>query len=176
MACSGVSPSEWHPGRSGYSIKNPPPSSAESGRIVNGYLSNLANSVMLGILQLANKLYKVTHVPGLDRDVLRDRCSARPRVPECHMACAALTVNVHPEATRDNFQILHAPVAEVPPHTRKDLLGIGHDYMVPNTAPWNNAACLTNPAIIQREFDASLPTEPLGGREEPQRARLPVYK
>ena len=49
MACSGVSPSEWQPGRSGYSIKNPPPSSDDSGRIVNGYLSILANSFMLGI-------------------------------------------------------------------------------------------------------------------------------
>src|ERR1035441_3680679 len=116
MACSGVSPSEWHPGRSGYSIKNPPPSSAESGRIVNGYLSILANSVMLGILQLANKFYEVTHVPGLDRNVLRHRCSARPRMPECHMAGAALTVNVHPEAARDNCQVLHTPVAGVSPH------------------------------------------------------------
>ena len=146
MACSGVSPSEWHPGRSGYSIKNPPPSSAESGRIVNGYLSILANSVMLGILQLANKFYEVTHVPGLDWNVLWHRCSARPRVPECHMACAALTVNVRPEATRDDYQVLHAPVAGVPPHPRKDFLGIGHDYMVPDTAPWNNAVAANSSA------------------------------
>src|ERR1019366_9357970 len=61
--------------------------------------------------------------------------------PECHMARAALTVNVHPETTRDDFQVLHAPVAGVPPHARKNLLGIGHDYMVPNTAPWNKKAC-----------------------------------
>jgi hypothetical protein len=58
------------------------------------------------------------------------------------MACAALTVNVYPEATRYDFQILHAPVAGVLPHPRKDLLGIGHDYMVPNTAPWNNAGAV----------------------------------
>src|ERR1035437_9027356 len=121
MASSGGLPSEWHPGRSGYSIKNPPPSSTESGRIVNGYLSILANLVMLGILQLANEFYEVTHVPGLDGNVLRHRCSARPRVPECHMACAALTVNVYPEATRDHFQVLPASVARVPPHPRKDL-------------------------------------------------------
>src|ERR1019366_6217590 len=118
MACSGVSPSEWHPGRSGYSIKNPPPSSVESGRMVNGYLSILANSVMLGILQLANEFYEVTHVPGLDRNVLRHRCSARPWVPECYMACATLTVNVNPEAMRDDFQVLHTPVAGIPPPAR----------------------------------------------------------
>src|ERR1035441_9276173 len=138
MACSGVSPSEWHPGRSGYSIKNPPPSAFDSGRIVNGYLSILASSVMIWILQLANKLYEVTNVPGLDRNVLRHSCSARPRVPECRVACAALTVNVHPEATRYNFQILDAPVVGVPPHPLQDLLSIGHEYMVPNTAPLNN--------------------------------------
>jgi hypothetical protein len=55
------------------------------------------------------------------------------------MACAGPTVNVYAEATRDNFQVFDAPIAGVPPHPRKDLLGIGHDYMVPNTAPWNNA-------------------------------------
>jgi hypothetical protein len=55
------------------------------------------------------------------------------------MACAALTVNVYTEATRDDFQVLDAPVAGVPPHSRKDLPGVGHDYMVPNTAPWNKA-------------------------------------
>jgi hypothetical protein len=93
---------------------------------------------MIWFLQLANKLYEVTHVPGLDRNVLRHGCSARPRVPECHVACAALTVNVHPEATRYDFQILNAPVAGVPPHPLKDLLRIGHKDMVPNTAPLNN--------------------------------------
>jgi len=36
---------------------------------VNGYLSILANSFMLGILQLADEFYEVTHVPGLDRNV-----------------------------------------------------------------------------------------------------------
>ena len=56
MACSGVSPSEWQPGRSGYSIKNPPPSSDDSGRIVNGYLSILANSFMLGIRSAVRRL------------------------------------------------------------------------------------------------------------------------
>src|ERR1035438_4260429 len=165
MACSGVSPSEWHPGRSGYSIKNPPPSASESGRIVNGYLSILANSVMIWILQLAIKLHEVTHVPGLDRNVLRHGCSARLRVPECHMACAALTVNVYPEATRYDFQILDAPVAGVPPHPRKDLLGIGHDYMVPNTAPWSNAGgvlcheCGYKPANVVREGSAATPAK-----------------
>ena len=54
------------------------------------------------------------------------------------MACAALTVNVYPEATRYDFQILDAPVAGVPPHPFKDLLSIGHKSMVPNTAPLNN--------------------------------------
>ena len=36
-ASSGVSPSEMHPGRSGYSMANPPPSAAERGRMVNGW-------------------------------------------------------------------------------------------------------------------------------------------
>src|ERR1035441_2395206 len=93
-ACSGVPPSEWHPGRSGYSIKYPPPSSADSGRMVNGYLSMLANSLMVGILQLADEFHEVTHVPGLDRDVLRHGCSARLRVSERHVACASLAVDV----------------------------------------------------------------------------------
>jgi hypothetical protein len=56
------------------------------------------------------------------------------------VACAARTVNVHPEATRYDFQILDAPVAGVPAHPLKDLLRIGHKYMVPNTAPLNNVA------------------------------------
>jgi len=49
-----------------------------------------------------------------------------------------LPVNVHPEAMRYDFQILDAPVAGVPPHPLKDLLSLGHEYMVPNTAPLNN--------------------------------------
>src|ERR1035437_1941317 len=135
MACSGVSPSEWQPGRSGYSIKTPPPSSDDSGRIVNGYLSILANSLMLEILQLTNEFYEVTHVPGLDRHVLRHRCSARPRVPECHVACATLTVNVNPEAMCDDFQILHTPVAGIPPHSRKVFLALDTIQWYLNYAP-----------------------------------------
>jgi hypothetical protein len=65
-------------------------------------------------------------------------------MPECHMAGAALTVNVHPEAARDNCQVLHTPVAGIPPHSRKEFLGVGHDSMVPNTAPVNNTGWLTS--------------------------------
>jgi hypothetical protein len=38
----------------------------------------------------------------------------------------------------DDFQVLHTPVAGIPPHSREDFLGVGHDSMVPNTAPGNN--------------------------------------
>jgi hypothetical protein len=64
------------------------------------------------------------------------------------MACAAPAVNVYTEAARDDFQVLNAPVASVPPHSREDLLGIGHDNMVPNTAPRNNAVRLTKPTTL----------------------------
>src|SRR5215813_883439 len=67
-AFSGVSPSEWHPGRSGYWIRYSPPSSAESGRIVNGYLSTFARSFIFGGLQLAYEFHEIAHIPGLDRD------------------------------------------------------------------------------------------------------------
>ena len=100
---------------------------------------------MLGILQLADEFYEVAHVPGLDRNVLRHRCSARPRVPECYMACATLTVNVNSEGMCDDFQVLYTPVAGIPPHSRKEFLGVGHDSMVPNTAPVNNTGWLTSP-------------------------------
>jgi len=36
VAAAGVSPSDMQPGMSGYSMRNPPPSSRERGRIVNG--------------------------------------------------------------------------------------------------------------------------------------------
>jgi hypothetical protein len=142
IACSGVSPSEWHPGRSGYSIKYPPPSSDESGRIVNGYLSIWTRSLMNGILQLGDELHKVAHVPGLDRNVLGYRSSSCGRVPECHMACTSLAVNINTETPRDNLQILHTLVARVSAHAGEDLLGVGHIFMVPNTTPWNNSVPL----------------------------------
>src|SRR5690625_4321602 len=41
IACSGVSPSDMHPGKSGNEINHPPPSSLESGRIWNGYSKGL---------------------------------------------------------------------------------------------------------------------------------------
>jgi hypothetical protein len=93
---------------------------------------------MVGILQLAYEFDEVTHVPGLDRNMLRHGCSACPRMPECDMARATLVININTEPSRDDFQILHAPVAGILPHPGKDLLGIGYDSMVPNTAPWNN--------------------------------------
>ena len=63
-------------------------------------------------------------------------------VPECHVACA-MTVNVNPEAMCDDFQVFHTPVVGIPPHSREDFLGVGHDSMVPNTAPVNNTGWLT---------------------------------
>ena len=50
------------------------------------------------------------------------------RVPERHVACPALAINVHPEAPCNDLQILHAPVARILPHAGKDLLSIGHDF------------------------------------------------
>jgi hypothetical protein len=50
------------------------------------------------------------------------------------MACAALTINVYPEATRDDFQILDAPVAGVP-IPASIFLALDTTNMVPNTAP-----------------------------------------
>jgi hypothetical protein len=44
---------------------------------------------------------------------------------------------------RDDFQVLHTPVVGISPHSRKDFLGVGHDPMVPNTAPVNNTGWLT---------------------------------
>jgi hypothetical protein len=61
------------------------------------------------------------------------------------MAWGTLTVNINPEAMRDDFQVLHTPVAGIPPHSRKDFLGVGHDSMVPNTAPLNNTGWLACP-------------------------------
>ena len=79
------------------------------------------------------------------------------------MARAALTVNVYPEAARDDLQVLHAPVAGILPHPRKDLLGIGHDSMVPNTAPWNNPGSLAQCAAIcgSRSISANAVTTPI---------------
>jgi hypothetical protein len=45
----------------------------------------------------------------------------------------------------DDFQVLYTPVAGIPPHSRKEFLGVGHDSMVPNTAPVNNTGWLTSP-------------------------------
>ena len=60
------------------------------------------------------------------------------------MACATLIVNVNSGGMGGDFQGLHTPVEGIPPHSRKEFLGVGHDSMVPNTAPVNNTGWLTS--------------------------------
>src|SRR5713226_8289804 len=67
IASPTVSPSDMHPGMSGYSTRYPPPSSAESGRTVNWYPSRSRFLFALMVPDLSSGVDKRHKLLDVDR-------------------------------------------------------------------------------------------------------------
>src|SRR6266545_5312318 len=114
IASAIVSPSDMHPGMSGYSTRYPPPSSADSGRTVNRYSSNSRFERALMIPNLSSgvdkrrKLFDVDRLYGTSRR-RRDDLAYTGRAEDHVTAATPGSAPLNEISFRCHLQLFDAP-------------------------------------------------------------------
>src|SRR3990167_2468126 len=105
MASSTESPSDMQPGRSGNSIKNPPPSSSVSSRMVNGY-----SGIFIIHLQTFNKSNKFFDINWFYGAVSWNTKQLNPLIViKYHMTTTSFP-NCHAILFGNSFQMFNTPI------------------------------------------------------------------